>query len=155
MPRLATAEGVGRLDSAASASSLLEQRWEQGAVLIVEDEPLVAMEASASLEDLGFQVCATAFSAEDAIAQARARQPDLVLMDLNLGRGPDGIQAAQEIRAIHPGIGLVFVTAYADAVNRSRMAELAPDGIVTKPYTEADLALAVKRALAARRSRQA
>jgi CheY-like chemotaxis protein len=126
----------------------------QARVLVVEDEILVAMDANDRLGDLGYEVCGTAATAEDAIALAREQCPDLVLMDLNLGGPRDGVHAAAEIRVLDPTVGIVFMTAYADPVNRARMAALDPDGIVIKPYTDADFARAVEHALMAGRSRR-
>jgi CheY-like chemotaxis protein len=143
-PEQATnAANLGRTDGA-----------KQARVLVVEDEILVAMDANDRLGDLGYEVCGTATTAEEAVAFAREQCPDLVLMDLNLGGPRDGIQAAAEIRMLDPAVGIVFMTAYADPVNRARMAALDPDGIVIKPYTDADFTRAVEHALMAGRSRR-
>jgi CheY-like chemotaxis protein len=55
---------------------------------------------------------------------------------------------------LDPPVGIVFMTAYADPVNRAKMAALDPDGIVIKPYTDTDFARAVEHALMAGRSRR-
>jgi CheY-like chemotaxis protein len=121
----------------------------QARVLIVEDEILVAMDKNDRLTDLGYEVCGTAATAEEAVAFARETCPDLVLMDLNLAGPQDGVQAAAEIRTLDPTVGIVFMTAYADPVNHARVAALDPDGIVIKPYTDADFARTVEHALMA------
>lgn len=59
-------------------------------VLIVENNVIIAMHLAQLVTDLGHEVCATAASASDAIAQGAALNPDVVLMDLRLAKGSSG-----------------------------------------------------------------
>ncbi|MCB0789295.1 MAG: response regulator, partial [Flavobacteriales bacterium] len=52
-------------------------------IFIVEDEPLIAEDLAASLEELGYQVCGRAENALDAMAGIATEKPDLILMDIN------------------------------------------------------------------------
>jgi len=63
-------------------------------ILVVDDEALVALHLEQKLQLLGHNVVGTAFSATEALEQTAAHLPDLVLMDINLGRGISGIEAA-------------------------------------------------------------
>src|SRR5262245_2460379 len=65
-------------------------------ILIVEDEVFVAMDAEAILTSAGYEIVATAASADDAVAKAGRLAPDLVLMDIRLNGARDGIDAALE-----------------------------------------------------------
>ncbi|HRX46111.1 MAG TPA: PAS domain S-box protein [Spirochaetota bacterium] len=69
-----------------------------GTILLVEDEVLIAMAEERQLAAAGYNVI-TAFSGEDAIEIAvnSEQQIDIILMDIDLGRGMDGTQAAMEI----------------------------------------------------------
>ena len=65
---------------------------------------------------------------------AQTLLPDVVLMDVRLAQGSDGVEAAQEIRARF-NIRSLFVTANVDAQTRLRAASADPLGFLEKPVT--------------------
>ncbi|MGB0129325.1 MAG: response regulator, partial [Rhodocyclaceae bacterium] len=67
-------------------------------LLIVEDERIIALDLRQRLQHLDYDVCGMAARGEDAIRLARDLKPDIVLMDIHLESGSDGIEAAQAIR---------------------------------------------------------
>lgn len=79
-------------------------------VLIVDDHPLTREALAALLEQEGFEVAGTAGDGEEAIAQARERRPDLVLLDLAMP-GMDGLTALPAIRERAPEAEVVVLTA--------------------------------------------
>jgi CheY-like chemotaxis protein len=79
--------------------------------LIVEDEPLFAMGLAADMQALGFDTRDLAANGQDAFLQAMEDEPDIVLMDINLEGGREGIEAARWLREVCD-IPIVFVTAY-------------------------------------------
>src|SRR6476661_4975043 len=81
--------------------------------LIVEDEIIIALDLEATVHALGFDVCGLAPSASEAKAIAMADQPDVVLMDVNLEGGREGIEAARWLRVVCE-TAVVFVTSYND-----------------------------------------
>lgn len=83
-------------------------------VLIVEDDGFTRMLLRGQLEQLGHSVVADSGSAADALDAAREHHPDLALLDLDLGRGPTGIDLAHALRDLLPAIGIVLLTSYAD-----------------------------------------
>jgi len=107
-------------------------------VLVVEDEVVIAMDLQAILIELGYDVQAIATSGEEAIQQAQALRPDIVLMDIHLGPGIDGIEAAQQIVETLK-IPIVYLTAYADEVTLARARETLPFGYVLKPFDPREL----------------
>ena len=116
-------------------------------VLIVEDELIFALDLKQTLTSLGYRVLGLASNQEDAVRQAVAQRPDLVLMDINLGPGGDGIMAAAEInRTID--VPVVFLTAYADNDILRRAANVAPYGYLVKPVQQRELHAVVQMALA-------
>lgn len=122
-------------------------------VLIVEDELIFALDLKQTLTCLGYRVLGIASTQEKAVSQALAQCPDLVLMDINLGPGGDGIAAAAEInRAIDAPV--VFLTAYADNDILRRAAEVAPYGYLVKPVQQRELHAVVQMALARFRASQ-
>ena len=66
-------------------------------IMVVDDESLIAMALNDQLEYLGHDVVATASSGQEALDLAGEHQPDLVLMDVYLGGGLDGLDAAERI----------------------------------------------------------
>ena len=116
-------------------------------ILVVEDEAVVALGVTSLLEEMGHQVCGVAASVEEALALSRAHAPDLVLMDVNLQEGGDGIDAAHQLRRFERPPLVLFVTSYVDSDTRRRMEEAAPVGIVQKPYQEVHLLRRVEEAL--------
>lgn len=112
-------------------------------VLVVEDEALIAWALQTQLEELGHEVVAIASSGYEAVTAATARLPDLVFMDINLGTGIDGIEAAALIQACSP-IPVIFVTAYSDEATRARAASRVPESILlSKPVTTFQLEMAI------------
>ena len=110
-------------------------------ILIVEDFPIVALGIKTILEDLGAEVVAVAPSAEDAIEAAEQHRPDVVFMDVDLGEGMDGVEAALAIRDRF-GIRSVFLTGYGSIEVRERAARADPIAILDKvssPRTIAQL----------------
>lgn len=116
-------------------------------ILIVEDEFLIALAAESDLEAAGMTVVGKAANSEKALELARRTRPDLVLMDVRLGAGRDGIDTAILLRR-ELGIGTIFATGSIDAENLRRALPAAPLGWIAKPYTSEDLTSAVRTALA-------
>ncbi len=118
----------------------------QPRILIVEDEPVVAMDISGRLTHLGYAVAGTVATGEGAIALAQQTQPDLVLLDIRL-RGPmTGIEAAEQIRQRF-GYPVVFLTAYAEDDTLKRASQADPLGYVLKPFGDRELKTAIELAL--------
>ena len=116
-------------------------------ILIVEDEPLIAEDLRAHLEELGYELCAVCDNALDAMAEVVARKPDLLLLDINLGDGPDGVQLAEKVRAKH-ATPFIFVTSHSDKATLERVKPQRPAGFIIKPFDENDLRTQIELALA-------
>ena len=115
-------------------------------VLIVEDETIVAMQLEDMLQDLGHVVVGTVASHVAAVAAAETGRPDLVLMDINLGRGGNGIEAALELRQRFD-LPSVFLSAYLSSPSvRERAQAAQPLGCLSKPYTERHIEAALRKA---------
>lgn len=116
-------------------------------VLVIEDEAMIAWMLESLLEDMGFEVIVLASNAMEAVAAAERRTPELVISDINLGFGADGIEAVGAIRRIcNPAV--VFVSAYIDENARNRISEQVADArILAKPMTGNGLAAAIQNVL--------
>jgi DNA-binding response OmpR family regulator len=112
--------------------------------LIIEDESLIALAIEEALRDCGFTSFDLAISAEDAIAAAARRCPDLITADVELRPGC-GIGAVQSICCERP-IPVLFITGMPIEV-RTRMPQHA---LIEKPFSAGHLMAAIKRTLESR-----
>ncbi|HEY8908508.1 MAG TPA: EAL domain-containing protein, partial [Rhodoferax sp.] len=115
-------------------------------ILIVEDEAVVRYDVRQQLLALGYLVAGEACSGPEAVFLTGRLCPDLVLMDIGLGPGMDGIAAARAIRE-HQRLPVVFLSAYAadEILERAMLAE--PYGYILKPFSERELHTVLQMAL--------
>jgi two-component system, response regulator PdtaR len=117
-------------------------------ILIVEDNQFVAHQCENALLDAGYAVVATVLNARDAVRTAMDQRPELVLMDIYLPDGGDGIDAALEIQR-RLGIGSIFVSAPADTTVKARAESAQPIAWLPKPFSDHKLVATVKAAFSA------
>jgi PAS domain S-box-containing protein len=115
-------------------------------ILIVEDENIVALDIKYLLESLGYGVAAVVSSGEEAIQKAAETRPDLVLMDVKLEGGMDGVEAAEHIQA-QSDTPVIYLTAYADHATLERAKITQPFGYILKPFEEKELHTTIEMAL--------
>jgi PAS domain S-box-containing protein len=116
------------------------------AILIVEDEGIVARDLQETLQGLGYDAYAVASSADEAILCATERCPDLVLMDVRIKGKLDGIETA-EILKRRFGVAVLFLTAHADDTTLARANASEPHGYLIKPVKSAELRSAIEISL--------
>ncbi len=117
-------------------------------ILVVEDEANIANLARAYLEREGFAV-RTAADGRAALQQARATQPDLIVLDLMLP-GMDGLEVCRRLRQ-ESDVYIIMLTAKTEESDRVVGLELGADDYLTKPFSPRELVARVKAVL--RRSR--
>ncbi len=123
----------------------------QTRVLVVEDNVITSQEIARQLENLGYARIDTAFSGVEAIEKAAQGHPDLVLMDIHLGEGIDGTEAAECIwQSLR--IPIVYLTAYTDSETLRKAHVSEPFGYVLKPFDERTLYVAIETALVRHRT---
>jgi CheY-like chemotaxis protein len=121
-------------------------------ILVVEDEGLIALHLTEILENAGYQVLEPVYSGEMALrVLEKPPLPDLVLMDIGLSGALDGIETARQIRQRY-SVPLIFVTAYTFESTLARMQEIAPDGVIIKPFVDTELLDLIRKTLARRLS---
>lgn len=115
-------------------------------IMVVEDEAVVIADIKMSLTGLGYDVCAVATSGEDAIKKAEEIIPDLILMDIKLAGGMDGIATAKVIHSRFD-IPVIYLTAYVNEDYLKRAKKTEPFGYLTKPIVHKELQANIEMAL--------
>ena len=115
-------------------------------ILIVEDEIVAALMIRAFLEHSEHTVVGSVTSGADAVRVAAETQPDLVLMDISLEGGLDGIAAATQIHE-QLGIPIIYLTANAEDQTLQRAVATEPFGYLVKPFNEVGLHTTINIAL--------
>jgi CheY-like chemotaxis protein len=118
--------------------------------LIVDDDRLIALAMTMTLEDFGFTICGIAATAAEAVALATEHRPSVVLMDVRLKGARDGIEAAAEIRRLL-GTPIIFVTGSGDPLTMQRMRQFKDAVILSKPMMPSDLRAAIDKVLPSRK----
>jgi len=113
-------------------------------VLIIEDEPIIAMDLEELVQSCGHTVVGVAASEKEAVAIAKRTRPGLILADINLGLGGDGTNAVSAILASHYA-PVIFVTAYPERLLTGDAIE--PAFVITKPFEPLTLAIATYQAV--------
>lgn len=109
-------------------------------ILVVEDEVITAMDIQRRLKNLGYGVPVIVCSGEEAIEKVKENKPDLVLMDINLFGGMDGIEAASKIHSFSD-IPVIYLTAYSDDETLQRAKITEPYSYMVKPFKDRELQL--------------
>jgi serine phosphatase RsbU (regulator of sigma subunit) len=115
-------------------------------ILLVEDESVTARDIEYRLTRLGYSVAGIVRSGEEALEQAAALMPDLVIMDVVLDGVMDGIDAAEKIRTTC-AVPVVYITAHAEGEMLERIKASGPYGYLLKPVNERELHVVIEIAL--------
>ena len=136
--------------SAAEAASLVQTAGQEIAeqvatdVLIIEDEPIIALDIETMVEELGHTVTGVARTQREAIALVAKKRPGLVLADIQLADGSSGLDAVNEILATID-VPVIFITAYPERLLTGDRPE--PAFLITKPFQPEAVKAAISQAL--------
>ena len=119
-------------------------RQTRARILIIEDEPIIAMDIEMIVRDLGHEVVAVATTHTEAVAEAQNHKPSLVLADIQLADNSSGIEAVQEILS-ETTVPVIFITAFPERLLTGDRPE--PAFLLTKPYQPATLRAAISQVL--------
>ncbi|MEO1435533.1 MAG: response regulator transcription factor [Bacteroidota bacterium] len=115
-------------------------------ILVVEDEPLIARDIAEFLEEEGYSVLAICYTVQSALDQLSIEAPDFCILDVNLGKGPDGISFAEYLQEKHQ-IPFLFLTSYTDRHTLERAKKTMPLGYISKPIQFPSLRSSIEIAL--------
>lgn len=113
-------------------------------ILIIEDEPLIAMDIEQMVESLGHRVTAIARTHREAVALYNKSQPKMILADIQLADGSSGIDAVNDILS-HHSVPVIFITAFPERLLTGERPE--PTFLVTKPFNPEMVKALISQAL--------
>jgi DNA-directed RNA polymerase specialized sigma24 family protein len=113
-------------------------------VLIIEDEPIIALDLTRLVRELGHLVTGTASTRDEAVALAKEHRPGLVLADIRLADGSSGMDAAADILALFD-VPVIFITAFPEHLLTGQGPE--PAFLITKPFREEAVKALIGQAL--------
>jgi DNA-binding response OmpR family regulator len=114
-------------------------------LLVVEDDDDLRQTLARRLSDAGYEV-ATAATGPDALSAVQENVPDLVVLDVMLP-GLDGVEVCRRLRAEHPLLYILMLTARADELDRVVGLEVGADDYVTKPFSLQEVVARIRAAL--------
>ncbi len=115
-------------------------------ILIVDDDWLIRLELEQILTDMGHNVIGKAESARQCFEMARDLMPDLILMDIVMPGGMDGIEAAEKVHK-HLDIPIIFISGYSDPKYVERAKQVNPFGYILKPFDEREIKTTIEIAI--------
>lgn len=113
-------------------------------VLIIEDEPLIAIDLESLVEGLGHNVTAVARTHTEALAAVKVKKPGLILADIQLADGSSGLDAVNDLLQ-QMDVPVIFITAYPERLLTGERPE--PAFLLTKPYNPVMLSAIISQAL--------
>jgi CheY-like chemotaxis protein len=81
-------------------------------IMLVEDDDFTRSTVKSALMGQGLNIVYDTAFVKDGIEFAKKNRPDVAVLDYNLGKGPNGIDLAKQLRRIQPEIGIVLLTAF-------------------------------------------
>ncbi|HSQ41235.1 MAG TPA: response regulator transcription factor [Fibrobacteraceae bacterium] len=115
-------------------------------IFIVEDEIIIAKDLEQTLLRNGYSVVGIASSYAKAIQKIQEVEPSLILCDINLGAGKNGLDLMQDVHEFRP-IPFIIISAYSDQQTLHRASALTPENYLTKPISETQLLTSIRLAL--------
>ncbi|WP_371156808.1 response regulator [Jannaschia sp. 2305UL9-9] len=116
-----------------------------GRILIIEDEPVIAMDLENLVSDLGHQVTGIARTRDEAVNLGGQDRPDLILADIRLADSSSGIDAVNDLLSQFGELPVIFITAYPERLLTGDRPE--PAFLIAKPYKEDQVRSAVSQAM--------
>ncbi len=113
-------------------------------VLIIEDEPLIAVDIEGLVENLGHKVLGIARTHREAVRLAKNKQPGLILADIQLADGSSGLEAVNEMLKSFQ-VPVIFITAYPERFLTGERPE--PAFLIPKPFQPATVSAVISQAL--------
>jgi two-component system cell cycle sensor histidine kinase/response regulator CckA len=116
-------------------------------ILLVDDEIDLVESAIRVLRWMGYQVKGVTIPSEALeMIRAQPHQFDLIISDFSMPQ-MNGIQLAEEIKRINPGIPIILLTGFGSDISKKQIKSNVINGIVTKPISKNELAIVIRKVL--------
>jgi DNA-binding NtrC family response regulator len=132
---------VDRGDAGAGGTAVPDSQG-RTSVILAEDEMLIALTIQDILEDHGYSVCEIAMTAQSVVEMARRHRPDIALVDVNLARGSNGLDAIGPLSDI--GVPSIVVSGHASPKAARAAGAI---GMLSKPFHNEDLIALIEHVL--------
>ena len=117
----------------------------RGAVFIIEDEPIIAMDLEGIVSDAGHRIFGVAQTHDEAMEIGTNGRPDLILADIQLADNSSGIDAVNDLLAAHGDVPVIFITAFPERLLTGERPE--PAFLITKPFRAEQVLSAISQAM--------
>ncbi|MBB5172607.1 response regulator [Texcoconibacillus texcoconensis] len=121
-------------------------------VLVVDDHALIRLGIVMLLEaNNTFEVVGQASDGEEAMQIASVEQPDVVLLDISMPEGLDGLTSAERMKKEFPDIKIIFLSMHDEEAYIKKAAELDVEGFILKKSDRSDMHEAIKHVMSGKR----
>lgn len=114
-------------------------------ILVVDDEPQIRRQLKIGLEGYGYEVLTTS-NGEDAILQTAGQKPDMLVLDINLGSEPNGIEVCRRLREWSK-VPIIILSVHGEDTSKVEALHLGADDYLTKPFSMAELEARIQAVL--------
>jgi len=135
---------ASRVDELVSEALAEIEKQTRARVMIIEDEPIIAMDIESIVRDLGHDLTGVAVPRDEAVALAQEDRPGLILADIQLADDSSGIDAVKDILAEFQ-VPVIFITAFPERLLTGERPE--PTFLITKPFQRSTVKAAISQAL--------
>lgn len=112
-------------------------------ILILEDEPIIAMDLKEYCIEMGHDVVAVCYTAESALQQITLQNPNFALLDIRIGKQNDGITFGKKLTEEY-GIPFIYITSFFDDKTIEQAKNNYPTGYLVKPISHGGLSAAIQ-----------
>lgn len=116
-------------------------------IIILEDEPIIAMDLKDFCEEIGHSVVALCYDFENALIEVERKNPNFALIDIRIGNRDDGIFFGKRLSEDF-GIPFIYITSFFDEKTLNIAKETFPSGYLVKPISFGGLSAAIQVGLA-------
>lgn len=115
-------------------------------ILIVEDNPIIALDLKATVNEFNYKVTDTVSNEKAVLSSIEHNEPNLILMDIDLGNGNNGIDIVKEIHK-NKYIPIIYLSARSDQETMNKALDTSPIGYLPKPFNRIKLNSMINLAL--------
>lgn len=133
-------------------NATMERTKSKGTVIVVEDDMLLSLVETRTVERLGYEVVDKAISGEEAIQKIKAHDPDAVIMDISLKGEMDGIEVVSRVRSFS-NVPVIYLSGNGDKLNKERARKTGYIDFLVKPINPSAIRVPLEKAIKEKKNR--